>query len=130
MADRVFATLTDYVNITGDTDTDGLEYRLRRASERVETLTVTAIYPVDADGMPTTEPAISALRKATCYQAQWMAAIGDDTGAAGMWSSIGIGSVNLSGSKTSGSSGQGSLYAPEAVAVLAAAGMVNGEPQG
>ncbi|WP_143121549.1 hypothetical protein [Saccharopolyspora antimicrobica] len=52
---------------------------LARASEAVEVLTMTAVYPVNADGMPTEVEHADAFRAATCAQAVHWLDTGDET---------------------------------------------------
>ncbi|WP_344677231.1 hypothetical protein [Saccharopolyspora taberi] len=69
---------------------------LARASEAVEELTFTAIYDTDADGMPVDPEDVAAFRDATCAQAVHWLETGDESGQAGQWGTVSIGSVSLS----------------------------------
>lgn len=68
---------------------------LTRASEAVELLTMSAVYPVDDEGVPTEARHVEAFRTATCAQAAHWLETGDETGTAGQWSAVSIGSINL-----------------------------------
>ncbi|SFE68357.1 hypothetical protein SAMN05216506_113147 [Saccharopolyspora kobensis] len=96
---RVYATrddLTAYappgVEIPAEPEASRL---LARASEAVELLTLTAVYPVLDDGMPAATEHATAFRSATCALALHWLETGDEHGDAGQWSSVSIGSINL-----------------------------------
>jgi len=127
MAQRVYATTTDYTTFTdGDTTTDAL---LRRASVVVEGLTRLAVYDVDVDGMPTDPDIDQAFTDATCAQVAYWADTDDVTGAESQAGPTKIGSVSFGGSGASGGatntkSAAASRLAPEAAEILANAGLL------
>lgn len=77
---------------------------LARASDEVELATMSAIYTTDAAGMPTAPTVIDAMREATCAQAVHWLETGDESGTAGQWSSVGIGSITLARTANSAAS--------------------------
>ncbi|MFF4738783.1 hypothetical protein ACFY2W_23300 [Streptomyces sp. NPDC001262] len=103
------------------------ERLLVRASEDIDSALLTAIYAVDDDGDPLDPHIAQALADATCAQVEWQLATGDDgTGAGGVWDSVSIGPVSLSGraSRTTGASGV--ELAPRADRALRRAGLEPG----
>lgn len=100
---RVYATRDDLaayapagVDVPDEPEVSRL---LARASEAVELLTLTAVYPVDDAGMPTEAEHVAAFREATCAQAAHWLDTGDETGTAGQWSNVTIGSISLGRAK-------------------------------
>lgn len=101
------------------------ERLLDRASELIDEMLIGAIYETDADGEPTDPADIDTLKKATCAQAQYMAALGDETGALAQFTSASAGAVSFG--RAIGSTGKAtaaSRYAPQAVTVLRTAGFL------
>lgn len=75
---------------------------LRMASKLVDELLLTRHYPVDADGMPTDTDHAQALQDATVTIAHELQETGAlEAGATEQWEAVGIGSVSLSGRKSS-----------------------------
>lgn len=117
----------------------GARRLLARATERVDELTRTACYDVDPDDpdqMPTDAAVLAALVEATCAQAEWLAATGDDgSGTAQRYSDVQIGSVRLStGSASTAAAAadpdQGDArYAPGAIRALRKAGLYGRAPR-
>jgi hypothetical protein len=119
---RMYATRTDLVayapaDVTVPDDPEATRL-LTRASAHVDRYgLLTAVYDVDTGGLPTDTALAEAIKLATCAQAVYWLATGDETGAAAQWGSVGIGSVNLSrGSNgTAGKSGSAATQlAPQA----------------
>lgn len=106
---------------------------LDRASRDVDRELKCSVYDVDDSGMPTKQAVIDALREATLEQVAWRLAQGDDEGlgAAGVYSSVSIGSVTLSrgsGSGSGGSSGGAEDFGEQARQILDDAGLLGFEP--
>ncbi|MFD7106094.1 hypothetical protein EYS09_14300 [Streptomyces kasugaensis] len=124
---RVYATPEQLAAWTGTPAPDGAERLLARASEDIDSALLTAVYPVDDDGDPTEQNVAEALRDATCAQVEWQLATGDDgTGAAGVWDSVSIGPVSLSGRSSAPPAASGVELAPRAARALRRAGLVPG----
>lgn len=104
-----------------------------RASTIVRSLTLTAVYDTDDNGDPTDQVVRGALRDATCAQVAWFEETGDTgSGAAGRFNSMSLGSASLSGGGTgSGTNTDAATAAisPEAVRILANAGLIRQGPQ-
>jgi hypothetical protein len=93
---------------------------LARASREVDRI-LTAIgawYETDpVTLLPTHATVITALRDATCEQVGWWQETGDESGAAGIYQSVSIGSVQLSRGSGSGTAAT-STRSAEAVGIL------------
>ncbi|MFD8072159.1 hypothetical protein ACFV3E_05850 [Streptomyces sp. NPDC059718] len=79
---------------------------LDRASTKLDQILLGAVYETDADGLPT-DPALAAVfREAVCIQAQYVNALGDETGANANVASMTLGNQSivraLGGSRGSG----------------------------
>ncbi|MDC2953383.1 hypothetical protein PO587_02815 [Streptomyces gilvifuscus] len=68
---------------------------LEKASRRLDRLLIGAIYPTDADGLPTDPELIEVFREAVCIQAQYIAALGDETGAMANVSQMELGNQKI-----------------------------------
>lgn len=68
---------------------------LTRASEQISRILFGALYKVDPTGMPTDPGIADAVMRATCAQAVWWLATGDEIGDASQYQSVGIGSITL-----------------------------------
>lgn len=149
MAQRVYATASDYYDFIGDdqpmttppepeegeeaqepqpiTEKD-LNARLRRASSVIDSHTRHDAYDVDEDGYATDPDIADAFKEATCAQAQWFDDTDDLTGAQSQDGTISIGSVSIgaSGRSTGGASADAlaSRIAPEAIEILRNAGLM------
>lgn len=126
---RVYATLSDYRDWSGDSTADLSDALLRRASLAIDSNLIGSFYDVDDDtGLPTKTKVIEALRDATCAQAEWYDEIGDTTGsgAAGQFQSAQLGSASYTrGYTQAGSSaGNSSPLAPGAYEILKVEGML------
>ncbi|NML50542.1 hypothetical protein HHL19_12815 [Streptomyces sp. R302] len=129
MARRVYATPAQLTQWTGKPPPPDAERLLTRASEDVDDALLTAIYDVDADGMPTDPAVAQALADAACAQVAYREETGDTgTGAAGRWSSVSIGPVSMSGpQQQAGGTGAGNVdLGPQAYRYLARAGLLPG----
>lgn len=131
---RTYATTGQFAEHLGAAPPAGAHRLLVRASERVDLLLRTAVYAVDGpDDLPTDPVVAAALAEATCAQAAWMAATGDDdgSGVALRWSDVKIGTVQLSGAAGGGGGdldGADPRFAPGAVRALRAAGLYGAPP--
>lgn len=127
---RIYATPGDYAEWTGEPALEAeVAPMLRRASALVDNLIMTARYRTDAEGMPTEERVREALRDATCAVVAWWAETGDASGASGQYASVSLGSLSLE--RTPGThpgDAQAGRVAPEAVQVLATAGLLSQAP--
>ncbi|MGK3093777.1 hypothetical protein ACG93S_28785 [Streptomyces sp. WAC01490] len=105
---------------------ENLAALLARASEDVDDALLTAVYDVDADGMPTDPKVAAVLAAATCAQVEYVTTQGgDDTGAAGQWGSVSIGPVAMSDRK-GGPVGSAVDIGPRALRTLTRAGLLPG----
>lgn len=123
-----YATSEQYEAETGTTPPANIGRLLTLASRDVDAALLTAVYDVDDEDVQT------ALREATIEQAAYHLDTGDTTGTGGMnvYSSVSIGSVNLSRSSQTGGAGGGSAarpLAPQAFTVLQLAGLTGHEPR-
>lgn len=103
---------------------------LTSASKIIRRATKTAIYDVDVDGYPTNSVIRQAFRDATCAQALWWNANpGEETGQAGQYSSVSIGSLSLTRAGRGGNgstSATGQQLASQAETELRDAGVLAG----
>lgn len=121
-----YATIGDLIEWTHDDPPADATRLLQRASEYVLGLTATAVYDVDGDGVATDVTVLAALRDATAAQAAWWIQTGDETGGAAQYTSVGIGSVQLTRSTAGVTS---TRQAPDVLRILAAAGLLSGPVQ-
>jgi hypothetical protein len=99
---------------------------LTSASKFIRRATKTAIYATDVDGYPTDVKIRQAFRDATCAQALWWKANpGEETGQAGQYANVSIGSLSLSRGSSSGGSSAPKL-ASQAETELRDAGVLAG----
>ncbi|BCJ64147.1 hypothetical protein [Polymorphospora rubra] len=105
---RVYATTADLARWLHAAPPAGARRALQAASRRVDEMLLTALYPTDATGLPTTPAHIAALRDATCAQAEYARASGDATsvGATTKPSSFTLGRLSVQQAGTSSSSGR------------------------
>ncbi|MFD1940536.1 hypothetical protein ACFSKW_54685 [Nonomuraea mangrovi] len=130
-----YATIADLVPAYVDPEPADAELLLTRASRLVDGALLTAVYPVDEDGLPTETAHVTALKEATCEQvAAWLEAGETGTGATAEYRDVQIGSVRLArggrGSET-GAGGGGSAaarLAPQALLILQQAQLTGHEP--
>lgn len=121
----VYATAAQYEDYTGQTPPADIDRRLARASERVDELLRTALYAVDeATQLPTDPDYADAVARATCAQAAWMLAVGDEYGVAAAFKDVSIGSVRLS--RAGGANSGPARHAPDAASILQQAGLLPG----
>ncbi len=127
---RVYATAADLADWLGLTSPPaGASRMIRAASRDVDQLLLTAVYDVDAAGLPTTPAHIAALRDATCAQAEYARGRGDAYGVgAGHIKQASIGSVSFQRGGATGGEAPG-RYSPQAYEILQQAGLTGHEPQ-
>lgn len=128
MAQRVYATESDYLEFTeDDTAPDKIDSLLRRASAQVESHIRTAMYATDDDGYPTDAAVADALRDATCAYVVYWQETDDVTGAGAIAGPVKIGSVSLGGTSTGGASSRtpaDTRRSDEAITILRNAGLI------
>ncbi|MGW6498551.1 hypothetical protein [Nonomuraea angiospora] len=128
-----YATVADLVPKYVATEPADAELLLERATTVVDDAIMCAVYDVDDDGLPTDAQLVDALKRATCEQvAAWLDVGETGTGGAGQYSSVSIGSVNLTRAQSGGAGGGGSAatcLAPQAAKVLRLAGLLGQEPR-
>ncbi|MEU6651281.1 hypothetical protein ABZ904_18010 [Streptomyces sp. NPDC046900] len=99
---------------------------LDRASTKLDQLLIGAVYDTDADGLPL-DPALAAVfREAVCIQAQYIADLGDETGANANVSQMSLGNQTITrffGRPGSSSAGKNSRVAPDLLELLQVKGL-------
>jgi hypothetical protein len=124
-----YATTGDYAKWPGATLFTGIRRALIMASGVVDEMLLTAVYDVDAGGLPTDADVIAAVRDAACAQVLYSRTTGDTYGiGAGQLHSFSIGSIQATrGYSTKGSSAPG-RFSPQAWEILHLAGLVSQPP--
>jgi hypothetical protein len=93
---RVYATVEEF---TAYLDPDPVPANasrlLKSASRRLDGMLIGAVYPTDTDGMPTDADLLDLFREAVCLQAQYIAALNDETGANANVSTQTVGKVSI-----------------------------------
>ena len=129
MATPIYATADDFGEWLGDFAVDVSDQTLAAASEVIDEVLVGVVYDVDTvTELPRDSRVGSALRDATCAQAQWMQSTGDLSGAGDQveWDSAKIGTVSYSGARRAAAAGRtmsGAEVAPRAWRILRLAGL-------
>ncbi|WDZ91147.1 hypothetical protein [Nocardiopsis sp. HUAS JQ3] len=120
-----YATVEELVGFLppGEPVPDDAEGLLDQATEDIDGALLTAVYDVDADGMPTAPAVVAALARATCAQAVWLDESGDRSGAGRQWATASLGGASY-GRASDGSPGTGDL-GPRAARILANAGLLS-----
>lgn len=130
MAQRVYATLADYQQWSGDVITTParVQQLLRLASGDVDSAMVASVYQTDPNGYPTDGFAIEAFRDATCAQVQWLVDQDDDTGVKQRLQSVSVG--GLSFQRAAGTAGTAALpvLCPRALQILRQHGALPNAP--
>lgn len=127
---RLYATTQDFENWTGVMPApDNTELLLRLAGIEVDAMLLTALYDTDGQGMPTDPAVVTALRDATCAQAQWTDETGNTTGAASYVRSLSLGSFSMAGGGGgAGGGGMAPAASPVTRKILASAGILKPYP--
>lgn len=120
------ATAADYTAFTGTAAPADVERMLAHASEEVDYATATSVYATDTNGLATDTTITGALRDATCAQVQYWQLSGDEHGLTGLYSSVKIGSLALTGKSSTGSVSSTGGLARQAQTILANAGLTPG----
>lgn len=92
----VYATVEEFTSfLDPDPVPDNARRLLTNASRRLDGLLIGARYDTDTNGMPTEPDVIDLFREAVCLQAQYIADLGDETGANANVSSQHVGEVSV-----------------------------------
>lgn len=119
-----YATSSDLAGWLGATPPGDAARLLARASELLDAALIGVVYPVDDDGNPTRPDHQATFRKAVCAQVEWWIETGDETGAAGQYSSVSIGSVGLVRANSATTGRPPGRLCPRALDVLRVAGLM------
>ncbi|GGO63202.1 hypothetical protein [Nonomuraea cavernae] len=117
-----YATAEEYLDYTGQSGPADIDRRLARASERVDELLAEAIYEVDDQEFALDPVLKKAMMQATCVQAAWTLAVGDEFGTASAFKDVSMGSVRLA--RVDSKDGTAPRYAQDAVSILLRAGFL------
>jgi hypothetical protein len=124
----VYATVTQYQNERQDFATPAarVQQELKAATRVIDRALIGAVYPTDADSMPTNPAHIALFMEATCAQAAFQIANNDPAYVKGQYASVSMGGV----SQTRSGRGQYVLppLAPEAAEILQIGGAVGVAP--
>jgi len=95
-APGLYATVVQYQNQTRDYFTPApiVDANLVLASQDIDNNIIAAVYPVDANGMPTDAMVIDAFMRACCFQVQFLLADNDPSGVKRQYSQTNIGGVS------------------------------------
>ncbi|MDX3712736.1 hypothetical protein PV733_28115 [Streptomyces europaeiscabiei] len=99
---------------------------LDRASTKLDKLLLGAVYETDEDGLPTDTALADVFREAVCIQAQYVADLGDETGANANVSSMSLGNQSITrnlGAPGSASAGKTSRVSPDLLDLLQVKGL-------
>lgn len=132
MSAPVYATLADLGTYLAPATVPGTvtERSLRDASAQVDEILLTAIYPVNAGGAPTTPAHIEALMHATCAQAMHVDEYGDQTTILGDRAPVSLGPLSLgAASGAAGAAAAVPVWSSKAVSFLRAEGLIIGPVQ-
>jgi hypothetical protein len=125
----VYATVAQYQAWTGDLATPAslVQVALRRASESLDLYLIGAVYPADADGMPTNPSHIDLFSRACCAQTQFELANNDPALVKTQYASVSMGGVSQT--RTARAQGQAMPpLAPRAAAILQTGGALGTAP--
>ena len=125
----LYCTLAQYRDETTDLATPDfvIQRHLRRASDEIDRALLTAVYPVDADGMPTLAAHIALFMRAAAAQIEFMIANNDPANVKPQYASTSAGGI----SQTRTPSAQGGVMprlAPAAASILQGDGALPGAP--
>lgn len=128
-APGVYANPAQYQDWSGDMATPAarVQVMLRRASEDLDMALVAAVYPVNANGMPTDPMVIDLFSRACCAQCQYLLADNDPSGIKRIYSSTSMGGVSQS--RTASMTGlQMPPLGPRAAQILHVGGVLPSAP--
>lgn len=129
MVQRVYATLADYQQWSGDAVTTParVQQLLNLASGDVDSAMVASVYQTDPNGYPTDGFTIEAFRDATCAQVAWLVDQDDDTGVKQRLQSVSVG--GLSFQRAAGTAGSAlPVLCPRALQILRQHGALPNAP--
>lgn len=133
MAAPVYATTEDLATYCADeTPPASIGARqLRDASRRVDAMLLTAVYRVDSEGVPLDPTVIEALKEATCAQALHRDAYGTESEIIEDGKPMSLGPLKIGLGDRGGSAGASnvSAWAPDALDILRAEGLIVGPLQ-
>ena len=121
----VYANPGQYLAWSGDSSTPEwiVLVKLQRASEDIDRALMGAVYPVNANGMPTDPMVIDVLMRATFAQAQWLIGDNDDSGLKRQYLSTSVGGVSQTRAASMAALEMPPL-APRALSILHVSGVV------
>lgn len=125
----VYATAGQYRAWSGDDYTPDqlVNVKLMRATEDLDGHLVGAVYPTNANGMPTDPFVIDVFMRACCAQCQWLLAENDDAGVKRQYTSTSVGGVSQA--RVAAATGMGlPPLAPRAWQILRTAGALSISP--
>ncbi|MCX5234441.1 hypothetical protein OG824_04230 [Streptomyces prunicolor] len=93
MAYATVEEFTDYLD--PDPVPDNAARLLNRASKRLDSVLIGAVYETDENGLPTDPDLVEVFREAVCIQAQYIADLGDETGAMANVSQMSLGNQQI-----------------------------------
>lgn len=93
MAYATVEEFTDYLD--PDPVPDNAARLLNRASKRLDSVLIGAVYETDENGLPTDPDLVEIFREAVCIQAQYIADLGDETGAMANVSQMSLGNQQI-----------------------------------
>lgn len=130
--ERVYATTVDYMNAIHEAPAGvNLRRALAAATRTIEGALLTALYETDSVTLLPTDTAVTAaIRDAVVEQARWAIEQGDPYGlGVDVYQNASIGSLALGRGANGGSADPPGRRSPEALAILARAGLTGGAPQ-
>lgn len=124
-----YCTIPQYRAETSDTYTPDwvVQRHLQRAADIIDEALVSAVYPVDADGMPTRPEHVQLFMRAAAAQVEYMIAANDPANVKPLYATTSMGGV----SQTRTASAQGGAIprlAPAAAIILHSGGALPGAP--
>jgi len=93
---RSYATIQQLTDYLHEAATSNAAKLLEDATRALDDALLTAVYDVDAGGMPTDVTVQAAFAEAVCAIVEWWGETGDPVGADGGWDSVSAGPVSLS----------------------------------
>lgn len=98
------------------------ERLLKRASTTLDKLLIGTVYATDTDGFPSDPDLLEVFKDCVCMQAQYLSALGDETGAMQNVASMSMGNQSISRSFSLTTSGT-SRICPDVLDLLQVAGL-------
>ncbi|MFI0939146.1 hypothetical protein [Streptomyces sp. NPDC021020] len=119
-----YATVEDFTDfLDPDPVPPNAARLLANASRKLDQLLIGAIYTTDSDGLPTDPELVEVFREAVCLQAQYIAGLGDETGANANVSQLQVGNQRMIRALSLVGSGT-SRVSPEMLTLLQTEGLV------